>query len=177
MKKKWLIIFSALLAVTVLAACSSNKEETTAKSSSTEQTSTSESSTEESTTESSTTTLKESTVAYLTDAEIDSIQTIGEYKTAMSSLMDSYVADFDELIAQLPEAAQTSLKPYREQVVEMLEQQKSTMDSQFAAIGDDSTVIPEEVRVTVLDTLKTARDQLKQTMATVREQAQTLLSE
>ncbi|HFI0355496.1 TPA: hypothetical protein ACGOV7_000746 [Streptococcus suis] len=177
MKKKWLMIFSALLVVTTLAACSNSKEETTSKSSSTEQTSTTESSTKESTTESSTVTLKESTVTYLTDAEIDAIQTIGEYKASMSSLMDSYVADFDELIAQLPAAAQTSLKPYREQIVTMLEQQKSTMDSQFAALGDDSTVIPEEVRVSVLDSLKTARDQLKQTMTTVREQAQTLLNE
>ncbi|HEL1821176.1 TPA: hypothetical protein U1673_000063, partial [Streptococcus suis] len=121
MKKKWLLIFSALLTVTSLVACSNSKEETTSKSSSTEQTSTTKSSTKESTSESSTVTLKESTVTYLADAEIDAIQTIGEYKTSLNSLMDSYVADFDGLIVQLPEEAQTTLKPYREQIVTMLE--------------------------------------------------------
>ncbi|WP_074414227.1 hypothetical protein [Streptococcus suis] len=177
MKKKWLLIFSALLTVTSLVACSNSKEETTSKSSSTEQTSTTKSSTKESTSESSTVTLKESTVTYLADAEIDAIQTIGEYKTSLNLLMDSYVADFDGLIVQLPEEAQTTLKPYREQIVTMLEQQKSALDSQFATLGDDSTVIPEEARATVLDSLKTVRDQLKQTMTVVHEQAQTLLNE
>ncbi|HEL1821294.1 TPA: hypothetical protein U1673_000187, partial [Streptococcus suis] len=51
------------------------------------------------------------------------------------------------------------------------------LDSQFATLGDDSTVIPEEARATVLDSLKTVRVQLKQTMTVVHEQAQTLLNE
>ncbi|MFX3697448.1 hypothetical protein ACJBPY_11050, partial [Streptococcus suis] len=75
----------------------------------------------------------------------------------MNSLMDSYVSDFDGLIVKLPEEAQTTLKPYLEQIVTMLEQQKSALVSQFATLGDDSKLIPEEARATVLDSLKTVR--------------------
>ena len=167
---KLLAVFAALLAVGTLTACSSQKSAETTKSS-TEQTS-EQSSTKDSST---VTTLKESTVTYLTDEEIDAVQTIGDYKAAYTSLMDSYVADFDELIAQLPPTAQEALKPYREQVVTMLDEQKAAHDAQFAAVGDDSTAIPAEARTTVLDSLKSARDMLKQTMETVRSQAESLL--
>lgn len=175
MKKKLLAVFATLLAVGTLAACSSQKSTDTTKSS-TEQTS-EKSSTKESSTEGSSTaaTLKESTVTYLTDEQIDAVQTIGDYKAAYTSLTASYVADFDELIAQLSPTAQEALKPYREQVVTMLDQQKATLDEQFASVGDDSTAIPEEARATVLDGLKSARDMLKQTMETVRSQAGSLL--
>ncbi|CYV66574.1 hypothetical protein HO793_00915 [Streptococcus suis] len=61
--------------------------------------------------------------------------------------------------------------------MDLTNSRKSALDSQFATLGDDSTVIPEEARATVLDSLKTVRVQLKQTMTVVHEQAQTLLNE
>ena len=174
MKKKYLLACVSLLSLVTLAACSSGQNSTT-----TEQSTTTEVTTESSTTETTTATsaagLKESTVTFLTDAEIEAIQTIGDYKNAYSSLMNSYVTAFDELIAQLPSSTQDLLKPYRDQVSTMLDEQKASLEAQLATIGDDSTAIPAEARETVLSSLKSARDSLQTAMETARKQAESLL--
>lgn len=177
MKKKFFASLIFLFAATTLAACSSNSNKETKASSTADSSKVVESSTEESSTSQSseTITLKESTVTYLSDAEIDAITTIGDFKHAFTSLMESYVADFDELIAQLPDGAKTQLEPYRGQLVEMLEQQKAALDTQMQAAGDDSTEIPVEVKESLASTLKTVRDQLKQAMETARSQAEAFL--
>ncbi|MBF0777964.1 hypothetical protein [Streptococcus cuniculi] len=176
MKKKLFPILVGLLTVTALTACSTNKA-TESDSSSSSMTAES-SKVEESTSTSSSSeakTLKESTIVYLSDQEIDAIQTLGDVKTAFKSLSDAYVADFDELIAQLPESGKNALVPFREQLTQMMDKQQETIATQFASLGDDSTQIPAEGRESMTTALKTARDQLKQAMATAREQAQSML--
>lgn len=173
MKKKFFASLIFLFAATTLAACSSNSNKETKASSTADSSKIVESSTEESSSKDMA--LKESTIVYLSDAEIDAITTIGDFKHAFTSLMESYVADFDELIAQLPDDAKTQLEPYRGQLVEMLEQQKAALDTQMQAAGDDSTEIPVEVKESLASTLKTVRDQLKQAMETARSQAEAFL--
>ncbi len=152
--KKSLSIILSLLAALVLVACSSSTSNTSSSSSTSQSTTTA--------------------VTYLTDAEIDAVQTLGDFKAAFRSLIDSYVADFDALIADAPSNIQTDLQPYREQVVQMMTQQEELIASQFASIGDDSTVIPDVSRETVISSLKSARDQLVAAMETAREQLETL---
>ncbi|MGT2715696.1 hypothetical protein [Streptococcus respiraculi] len=176
MKKKLFPILVALLMVTALTACSTNKAKES-DSSSSSMTATS-SKVEESTSTSSSSevkTLKESTIVYLSDQEIEAVQTLGEVKTAFKSLTDAYVADFDELIAQLPEEGKNTLAPFREQLTQMLDKQQETIATQFASRGDDSALISEADREKVISGLKAARDQLKQAVTKAREQVQPML--
>lgn len=177
--KKTVLLGVTLLSVVALAACSTSSKTTTSSSSKETSTTTVESSSEtkssSSSTETSSTTLKESTVTYLSDAEIEAISTIADYKNAFQSLTDSYVKDFGEVIDQMPEEAKSTLEPYRQQLLDSFEKQKETLDTQFAALGDDSTELPAESHDTLVSSLKQARDMLKDTMKTVREQAASLL--
>ncbi|TCD45835.1 hypothetical protein D3X11_06395 [Streptococcus sp. X16XC17] len=176
MKNKGITSAVALLAILALTACSNwgGKKEDGASSSSSKIEKTS--STEE-TTASTAMTLKESTITYLSDAEIEAVQTLEDYKQAFRSLMDSYVADFDELVTQVPPVAQKNLTPYREQLVQMMDEQYKALEEQFATIGDDDASIPDSVRETLVSTLKAARDQLTQAMTTIREQAENLMEQ
>lgn len=170
MKKKLVLSLVALLAVGGLTACSSKTDDTSASSSSTVK----ETTTEASSSSSSSSSAAESTVTYLTDEEIDKVQTFGDFKEAFKSLIDSYVADFDALIADAPDAAKTTLQPFRDKVVQTMDEQQQVLASQFAALGDDSTVIPDSARDTVITSLKTARDQLKSAMETARQQMESV---
>ncbi len=175
MKKKLFPILVGLLTVTALTACSTNKSKEGDSSSSSTVAS---SKVEESTSASSSSvakTLKESTVAYPSDQEIEAIQTLGDVKGTFKSLSDTYVADFDELVNQLPEEGKKALAPFREQLAQMLEKQQEALATQFETLGDDNTQIPEEGRESMISILKTSRDQLKQAMTTAREQAQAML--
>ena len=122
--------------------------------------------------------IKASGVTYLTDAEIEGIQTAGDYKRLFKSLMDTYVKDFDSLIAQLPKVAQNTIAPQRDQMVTTIEQQYKALEDQFAAAGaTDDTPIPAESRDTLISTLKSSRDMLKSTMESIYKQAQDLLNQ
>lgn len=167
MKKKLIFSCFALLSLASLAACSSAKE---AKEATTPASSTVASSS------TATKDLKESAVTYLSDQEIEAVQTLGDYKNAFKALGDAYVKDFDDLIAQVPAEAQTALEPYRKQVADSLEQQQELLNQQFAAAGDDSTPIPAESKDMMIQSLKQARDMLQETMKTARDQAKTMLN-
>lgn len=172
MKKKMSLTLVALLSVTALAACSTSKQDTKASSSTS-----SSSKVEESTTTSSSSSveLKESTVTYITDEEIEGIQTIGDVKKAFDSLTESYIADFDEIISQVPEKDQKTLEGYRDQVSSSFDQAKETLEKQLAAVGTDETAIPATSKQQLVDGLKKTRDQLQEAMKTARGQAENLL--
>lgn len=180
MKKKLFSTLFTFVTVTALAACSTSQTKesdssssTTVESSKVEESTSTSSSTSSSS--SKTKTLKESTVVYLSDQEIEAVQTLGDAKAAFQSLSDAYVADFDELVAQLSERDQKSLAPFRDQLQQMMDQQRDIIENQFANFGDDTTQIPVEGRESMISALKMTRDQLKQAMTTVREQAQSML--
>ncbi|MGZ7144742.1 hypothetical protein ACXWOO_10280, partial [Streptococcus pyogenes] len=85
--------------------------------------------------------------SYLTDEAIEAIQTVSDYKNSFKSLMDTYVKDFDDLIAQLPENAQKILEPQRDQLVSTFDTQYKALEKQFVTSGiSDDTVIPQESR-------------------------------
>ncbi|HFU4012298.1 TPA: hypothetical protein ACGO7R_000076 [Streptococcus suis] len=172
MKKKLFSLCATGLVLLGLTACSTTSKESTSASSSE---ASSSSTVASSTTESSKTVLKESTVTYLTDEEIQNIVTIGDFKAAFKSLMDSYIADFEELIAQLPEEQQGTLLETRDQLVVSLEEQYALLDQQFAVIGGDETEIPADVKDMLLTTVTTVRDQLKSAMDSARSQVEELL--
>lgn len=172
--KKVMLSGLTLLSVLTLAACSTGNKET--------KTSESKEKTTQTTVEVTETTevqeIKASGVTYLTDAEIEGIQTAGDYKRLFKSLMDTYVKDFDSLIAQLPKVAQNTIAPQRDQMVTTIEQQYKALEDQFAAVGaTDDTPIPAESRDTLISTLKSSRDMLKSTMESVYKQAQDLLNQ
>lgn len=129
--KKVMLSGLTLLSVLTLAACSTGNKET--------KTSESKEKTTQTTVEVTETTevqeIKASGVTYLTDAEIEGIQTAGDYKRLFKSLMDTYVKDFDSLIAQLPKVAQNTIAPQRDQMVTTIEQQYKALEDQFAAVG------------------------------------------
>lgn len=172
--KKVILSGLTLLSVLTLAACSTGNKET--------KTSESKEKTTQTTVEVTETTevqeIKASGVTYLTDAEIEGIQTAGDYKRLFKSLMDTYVKDFDSLIAQLPKVAQNTIAPQRDQMVTTIEQQYKALEDQFAAVGaTDDTPIPAESRDTLISTLKSSRDMLKSTMESIYKQAQDLLNQ
>lgn len=172
--KKVMLSGLTLLSVLTLAACSTGNKET--------KTSESKEKTTQTTVEITETTevqeIKASGVTYLTDAEIEGIQTAGDYKRLFKSLMDTYVKDFDSLIAQLPKVAQNTIAPQRDQMVTTIEQQYKALEDQFAAVGaTDDTPIPAESRDTLISTLKSSRDMLKSTMESIYKQAQDLLNQ
>ena len=172
--KKVMLSGLTLLSVLTLAACSTGNKET--------KTSESKEKTTQTTVEVTETTevqeIKASGVTYLTDAEIGGIQTAGDYKRLFKSLMDTYVKDFDSLIAQLPKVAQNTIAPQRDQMVTTIEQQYKALEDQFAAVGaTDDTPIPAESRDTLISTLKSSRDMLKSTMESIYKQAQDLLNQ
>ncbi|MFN8648898.1 hypothetical protein [Streptococcus sp.] len=172
--KKVMLSGLTLLSVLTLAACSTGNKET--------KTSESKEKTTQTTVEVTETTevqeIKASGVTYLTDAEIEGIQTAGDYKRLFKSLMDTYVKDFDSLIAQLPKVAQNTIAPQRDQMVTTIEQQYKALEDQFAAVGaTDDTPIPAESRDTLISTLKSSRDMLKSTMESIYKQAQDLLNQ
>lgn len=172
--KKVMLSGLTLLFVLTLAACSTGNKET--------KTSESKEKTTQTTVEVTETTevqeIKASGVTYLTDAEIEGIQTAGDYKRLFKSLMDTYVKDFDSLIAQLPKVAQNTIAPQRDQMVTTIEQQYKALEDQFAAVGaTDDTPIPAESRDTLISTLKSSRDMLKSTMESIYKQAQDLLNQ
>ena len=175
--KKVMLSGLTLLSVLTLAACSTGNKET--------KTSESKEKTTQTTVEVTETTettevqeIKASGVTNLTDAEIEGIQTAGDYKRLFKSLMDTYVKDFDSLIAQLPKVAQNTIAPQRDQMVTTIEQQYKALEDQFAAVGaTDDTPIPAESRDTLISTLKSSRDMLKSTMESVYKQAQDLLNQ
>ena len=172
--KKVMLSGLTLLSVLTLAACSTGNKET--------KTSESKEKTTQATVEVTETTevqeIKASGVTYLTDAEIEGIQTAGDYKRLFKSLMDTYVKDFDSLIAQLPKVAQNTIAPQRDQMVTTIEQQYKALEDQFAAVGaTDDTPIPAESRDTLISTLKSSRDMLKSTMESIYKQAQDLLNQ
>lgn len=174
MTKKLFPILAGLLTVTTLTACSPNKNNESNSASSS--TTVDSSKVEESTSSSSVAkTLKESTIVYLSDQEIEAIQTLGDVKAGFQSLSDAYVADFDELISQLPEGAKKVLTPFREQLTKLMDQQQESIATEFASLGDDSTLIPEEGRDSIISALKTTRDQLKEAMTGARKQALSML--
>ena len=163
-----------LLSVLTLAACSTGNKETKTSESTEKTTQTTVAVTE--TTEVQE--IKASGVTYLTDAEIEGIQTAGDYKRLFKSLMDTYVKDFDSLITQLPKVAQNTIAPQRDQMVTTIEQQYKALEDQFAAAGaTDDTPIPAESRDTLISTLKSSRDMLKSTMESIYKQAQDLLNQ
>ncbi len=172
--KKVMLSGLTLLSVLTLAACSTGNKET--------KTSESKEKTTQTTVEVTETTevqeIKASGVTYLTDAEIEGIQTAGDYKRLFKSLMDTYVKDFDSLITQLPKVAQNTIAPQRDQMVTTIEQQYKALEDQFAAVGaTDDTPIPAESRDTLISTLKSSRDMLKSTMESIYKQAQDLLNQ
>ena len=172
--KKVMLSGLTLLSVLTLAACSTGNKET--------KTSESKEKTTQTTVEVTETTevqeIKASGVTYLTDAEIEGIQTAGDYKRLFKSLMDTYVKDFDSLIAQLPKVAQNTIAPQRDQMVTTIEQQYKALEDQFAAVGaTDDTPIPADSRDTLISTLKSSRDMLKSTMESIYKQAQDLLNQ
>ena len=172
--KKVMLSGLTLLSVLTLAACSTGNKET--------KTSESKEKTTQTTVEVTETTevqeIKASGVTYLTDAEIEGIQTAGDYKRLFKSLMDTYVKDFDSLITQLPKVAQNTIAPQRDQMVTTIEQQYKALEDQFAAVGaTDDTLIPAESRDTLISTLKSSRDMLKSTMESIYKQAQDLLNQ
>lgn len=172
--KKVMLSGLTLLSVLTLAACSTGNKET--------KTSESKEKTTQTTVEVTETTevqeIKASGVTYLTDAEIEGIQTAGDYKRLFKSLMDTYVKDFDSLIAQLPKVAQNTIAPQRDQMVTTIEQQYKALEDQFAAVGaTDDTPIPAESRDTLISTLKSSRDMRKSTMESIYKQAQDLLNQ
>lgn len=172
--KKVMLSGLTLLSVLTLAACSTGNKETKTSESKEKTTQTTVKVTE--TTEVQE--IKASGVTYLTDAEIEGIQTAGDYKRLFKSLMDTYVKDFDSLIAQLPKVAQNTIAPQRDQMVTTIEQQYKALEDQFAAAGaTDDTPIPAESRDTLISTLKSSRDMLKSTMESIYKQAQDLLNQ
>lgn len=180
MTKKLLTTMTTLLAVFALAACSNNADNK-AKTNSSESSSkasvsksSSSSSTEESSssTEASATAIAPSDVKYLTDEEIAAVQTVGDFKNAYKSLTASYVQDFEHLISQVPTEAQEILKPTRDSLVKMFDDQLVALEEQFTSQGiTDETPIPETAKESLVTTLKQSRDQLIQAMSQAREQA------
>lgn len=169
--KKVILSGFTLLSVLALVACSSGNKESSTSGGKSEagQTSLEASKVKE---------IKKSTATYLTDAEIEAIQNLGDYKKAFKSLMDTYVTDFDNLISQLPKDAQQSLVPQRDQMVETFDMQYKTLEEQYAASGvSEDSAIPTETRESLVSTLKQARDMLKSTMETVYNQSQDLLNQ
>lgn len=172
MKKKLMPFLAGLALLASLSACSTSSKSSTASSS---ETKTSESTTSSSSSASKT--LKDSTVTYLTDADIEAMETLGDYKASFKALIDAYVKDFEDLIAQLPEESQEALHPYRDQLVESLNSQYETLVSQFATYGDDATPLPAETKPTLTASLRNMRDQLQSVMQTAREQARVALEQ
>lgn len=174
MKKNLGLLGMALLSL-VLVACSFFEREKTA-SSSTSSSLMMQASTSTQSSLSASMGFKESTVVYLSDEDIDSIQTFGDYKQAFNLLRESYLRDFDNLMAQLPDKTQSALESYRTHAVENLAQQQEGLTIQFANIGDDSTPIPEEGKEILVTILKQVREGLKQHIQGTRDKAQTLLN-
>ena len=172
--KKVMLSGLTLLSVLTLAACSTGNKETKTSESKEKTTQTTVAVTETPEVQE----IKAAGVTYLTDAEIEGIQTAGDYKRLFKSLMDTYVKDFDSLIAQLPKVAQNTIAPQRDQMVTTIEQQYKALEDQFAAVGaTDDTPIPAESRDTLISTLKSSRDMLKSTMESIYKQAQDLLNQ
>lgn len=121
--------------------------------------------------------LQPSTIVYLSDEEIDAIQTLGDHKNAFNSLRDAYLRDFDELMTQLSESTKEALEPLRTQVEPSLSQRQESLNSRFATIGDDSTPLPAEGKEMAAMNLKQTRDILKQHIQTVRDQATAALNQ
>ncbi|MBY5004938.1 hypothetical protein K6V33_01520 [Streptococcus suis] len=114
--------------------------------------------------------LKDTEVTYMTDEEIAAIQTFGDYKNAMKSLSDSYVADFNELVEQLPEDYQEAIKEEAGDLEQLMADQQAALEESMADIPD-TEAIPVESKESMLSTLKTMRDQLKSTMQDIRDSA------
>lgn len=173
--KKFALASVSLLSIIALTACSGASKTEKAETGKKEATTTKQ--VEEKTTEavSAKKELTPSTVVYLSDEEIDGIQTIGDYKNAFKSLQESYIKDFEELIAQLPAAAKSVLEPVRDELLKMFEEQTTSLNEQFATLGDDSTPIPDEAKSTMTTALKQARDMLKTSVEEAYNQAKTLM--
>lgn len=163
MSKKYLLTLT-LLSTVALVACSKPSQDTTEKPADktvqTEKTKQDDSKWEY---------LKESTAKYLSDEEIEAIQTVGDFKNAFKSLSDAYVSDFENLIQQVPEEAQKTLEPFGEQVKTIVTDQQSMLEQQFADISDDQAIASEN-RDSVISMLKAARDQYKTAMETAYKQ-------
>lgn len=114
--------------------------------------------------------LKDTEVTYMTDEEIDAVQTFGDYKNAMKSLSDSYVADFNELVEQLPEDYQEAIKEETGDLEQLMADQQAALEVSMAGIPD-TEALPVESKESMLSTLKTMRDQLKSTMQDLRDSA------
>lgn len=141
MKKKLFLLVAALVALFAFTACSSEPFA-----------------------------LKDTEVTYLTDEEIDAVQTFGDYKAAMKSLSDSYVADFNELVEQLPEDYQKAIEEEAWDLEQFMADQQAAFEESVVDIPD-TEAIPEEARESMVSTLKTMRDQLKSTMQDIRDSA------
>lgn len=119
--------------------------------------------------------LEASTITYLSDEEINAVQTIGDFKNAFQSLNDSYLADFEGLIAKVPEEAKTALEPFKEQLDDILASTQDTLAQQFSDFAD-SDLIPEEARQPLIDSLFNARDEYQRAMHLAYDQMNTALA-
>lgn len=174
--KKTILSGLTLLSIVTLAACSSGDKKATTTETTAEKTT--QTTVETTVATSETKEIKASTASYLTDEAIEAIQTVSDYKNSFKSLMDTYVKDFDDLIAQLPENAQKILEPQRDQLVSTFDRQYKALEKQFVTSGiSDDTVIPQESREELLSGLKSARDMLKSTMESTYKQAQDILNQ
>lgn len=177
MKKKLQVLGVAFLSLLLVACSLFEKETQESPGTTTSSTSQVASSSQSSSSSATPIELQPSTVVYLSDEEIDAIQTLGDYKNAFKSLSDTSVRDFDELMAQLPEATKAALSPLRTQMETTLAQLQESMGSQFANMGDDSTPIPAEGKEMLVTGLKQAREMIKQHLQTVRDQATMALNQ
>lgn len=177
MKKKLQVLGVALISLLLVACSLFEKETQETPETTTSSTSQVASSSQTSSSSLAPVELQPSTVVYLSDEEIDAIQTLGDYKNAFKSLSDASVRDFDELMAQLPEATKAALSPLRTQMETTLTQLQESMSSQFANMGDDSTPIPAEGKEMLVTNLKQTRETIKQHLQTVRDQATMALNQ
>ena len=195
--KKFLTALMALFSIVALAACSNNssssksssKDKTekstkmadseesssksTKKSSSTDEEEVDTEESDEETSSSSSSSRKSSTsttkVEILSDAEIDSVRTIGDFKNAYNKIVDGYSKYADEIGNKLPSSQRAAYNQQIDEMKKVLEESKQTVASNLAKGGSDSTEIPAEGRSTLINSLKLARDQAESTLQSVMD--------
>lgn len=168
-----------MLAVSTLAACASSKPKTEATNSSSESSSKVEKSSSKLEKSSSSSKETSSSVAsttnsqpLVTDEEMNSAQTIGDFKALYTKMIDSYLARVDAMAEKMPSSVRSGFETSISSMKETMEKAKTTFNDQLSAVGDDSTVVPEEARSTMIDTFKTARDGAQRMLESAEAQVQ-----
>lgn len=168
MKKKFFTSLVGLLAVATLTACAAPKTKTEASSSSSDSSSKVEKSSSSSKASSSSSAASSSAASssaaaatsepLITDEELNAAQTLGDYKALYAKLVDNYLARIDAMAEKLPASSRESFATTQQSLKESMETAKTTFNNQLSQAGDDSTVVPDEVRASFNQTLKSASD-------------------